>query len=152
MDVETQAGTKGVQYAASKGLAVVVMEPLLGGQLANLPPAVQQVWDEAEIERTEVDAALQWLWDQPEVTVVLSGMSTLEQVEQNLASADASAAHGLSSDERAAIEAVRDKFQSMRGIPCTQCRGCTPYSAKSSPIQSDGRRLNAGAQSRKGIK
>jgi len=126
MDVETQAGLKGVQYAASKGLAVVVMEPLLGGQLANLPPAIQQVWDEAEIERTEVDAALQWLWDQPEVSVVLSGMSTIEQVEQNLVSADASAAHPLSEKERAAIESVRTEFQSMRGIPCTQCRYCMP--------------------------
>jgi predicted aldo/keto reductase-like oxidoreductase len=126
MDVDTQAGMRGVQYAASKGLAVVVMEPLLGGQLANLPPAVGQVWEEAEIERTPVDGALQWLWDQPEISVVLSGMSVMEQVEQNLASAGASGVHTLTDVEQRAIDGVREAFQSLRGIPCTQCRYCMP--------------------------
>jgi hypothetical protein len=87
---------------------------------------VQQVWDEAGVERTHVDAALQWLWDQPEVSVVLSGMSAMEQVEQNLASADASATHTLTNEERAAIDGVRETFQAKRGIPCTQCRYCMP--------------------------
>jgi predicted aldo/keto reductase-like oxidoreductase len=126
MDVDTQAGIQGVQYAASKGLAVVVMEPLLGGQLANLPPAVGQVWKEAGIERTPVDGALQWLWDQPEVSVVLSGMSAIEQVEQNLASASASGTHALTDVEREAVVGMREAFQSKRGIPCTQCRYCMP--------------------------
>jgi hypothetical protein len=126
MDVGTQAGMRGVQYAASKGLAVVVMEPLLGGQLANLPPAVGQVWEKAEIERSPVAGALQWLWDQPEVSVALSGMSTMEQVEQNLASAARSGACPLTDVEREAIDGVRAAYQSLRGIPCTQCRYCMP--------------------------
>jgi predicted aldo/keto reductase-like oxidoreductase len=126
MDVETQAGARGVGYAASRGLAVVVMEPLLGGRLANLPPSVRAVWEASAYSRTPVDGALQWLWNQPQVSVVLSGMSTLEQVEQNLASADASAAGSLSTDELAVVDRVRETYQAFRAIPCTQCRYCMP--------------------------
>jgi predicted aldo/keto reductase-like oxidoreductase len=126
MDVETQAGIRGVQYAAAKGLAVVVMEPLLGGRLANLPSAVEEVWKSAAVKRMPVDWALQWLWNQPEVSVVLSGMSTMEQVEQNLASAGTSGVHTLSDEELAVIERARKVYQSFRGIPCTQCRYCMP--------------------------
>jgi predicted aldo/keto reductase-like oxidoreductase len=126
MDVDTQAGTIGVQYAASRGLAVVVMEPLLGGRLANLPRAVQSVWESASPPRTAVDWALQWLWNQPEVSVVLSGMSTMEQVEQNLASASASGVDTLSDEELAVVDRARETYQSFRAIPCTQCRYCMP--------------------------
>ena len=76
MDVDYQAGTKGLRYAAGKGLAVVIMEPLRGGMLTGqVPPQVQQIWDSAPIRRTPADFALQWLWNQPEVSVVLSGMA-----------------------------------------------------------------------------
>ncbi len=85
---EKQAGTKGVRYAASKGLAVVAMEPVYGGNLAAPPASVRAILDRGSVRRTPVDWALQWVWNQPEVNVVLSGMSTLEQVDQNLASAD----------------------------------------------------------------
>jgi predicted aldo/keto reductase-like oxidoreductase len=126
MDVDTQAGTKGVQYAASKGLAVVVMEPLLGGRLADLPEAVGQVFDSASSQRTHVEWALQWLWDQPEVSVVLSGMSAMEQVEQNVASAAASSVNALSDEDLAVVDRARETYQGFRAIPCTQCRYCMP--------------------------
>ncbi|NIV28766.1 MAG: aldo/keto reductase, partial [Anaerolineae bacterium] len=91
MDIEYQAGTKGLKYAAEKGLAVVVMEPLRGGQLTkSVPPSVQEIWDGAPVQRTPAEHALQWVWNQPEVSVVLSGMSTIEQVEQNVESAERS--------------------------------------------------------------
>jgi predicted aldo/keto reductase-like oxidoreductase len=77
MDVENQAGAPGLQYAAAKNIAVVIMEPLLDGRLSFPPPAVQAVWDSSPRKRSPVGWALDWLWDQPEVACVLSGMSTL---------------------------------------------------------------------------
>ncbi|MEM4611093.1 MAG: aldo/keto reductase, partial [Thermoproteota archaeon] len=93
---EVQAGTRGLKYAAGKGLAVVIMEPLLGGALANPPPAVKQLWDEAG--KDPVEMALQWLWNKPEVSVVLSGMSTMDQVKRNIEFASRSGV-GILSDE-----------------------------------------------------
>ncbi|MDY6875515.1 MAG: aldo/keto reductase [Chloroflexota bacterium] len=126
MDIENQAGTKGLKYAASKGLAVVIMEPILGGRLVSPPQPIQDLWDTAAQKRTPADWALQWLWNQPEVSVVLSGMSTMEQVEQNVASANESAINVLAPDELALIAQVRDKYQKLCPIPCTQCRYCMP--------------------------
>ena len=126
MDIENQAGAKGLRYAASRGLAVVIMEPLLGGKLANPPQAVHEVWDSAPMRRTPVEWALHWLWNQPEVTVVLSGMSTMEQVQQNVASASVSAVRALSPEDQALIARVRETYRGFRAIPCTQCQYCMP--------------------------
>jgi predicted aldo/keto reductase-like oxidoreductase len=82
MDTENQAGTQGLKLAAAKGLAVVVMEPLLGGRLAHPPPAIRPGDRARQREaKSPADWALQWLWDQPEVSVVLSGMSNMDQVK-----------------------------------------------------------------------
>ncbi len=126
MDVENQAGTAGLRYAASKGLAVVVMEPLLGGRLVNPPAAVQALWDTAPVKRSPSDWALQWLWSQPEVSVALSGMSAMEQVEQNLASAAASRVGLLTAEELALVDHVRAAYQALCPIPCTACNYCMP--------------------------
>jgi predicted aldo/keto reductase-like oxidoreductase len=126
MDVENQAGTKGLQYAASKGMAVVVMEGLLGGKLVNPPLEVQALWDTAPVERTPADWALQWLWNHSEVSVVLSGMSTLEQVEQNLVSAANSAVGSFTAEELTLVDRVRDKYNELCPIPCTDCKYCLP--------------------------
>jgi len=126
LDIESQAGTRGLQYAAGKGLGVVVMEPLLGGLLVNPPAEVQALWDEAPVRRTPVDWALQWLWSQPEVSVVLSGMSTMEQVVENVASAAASQVGALTAGELELIGRVRDRYQALRPIPCTACGYCQP--------------------------
>ena len=126
MDVENQAGTDGVRYAAAKGVAVVVMEPLLGGKLATPPDYVQTIYDQAPVKRTPVDWALQWVWDQPEVATVLSGMSTFQQVVENLASAGRSEAGSLTAGDQAVIGAVRDAYNGVSPVPCTQCRYCMP--------------------------
>jgi predicted aldo/keto reductase-like oxidoreductase len=127
MDEEHQAGTKGLKYAADKGLAVVVMEPIRGGQLArNLPQAVMELFDSAARKRSPADWALQWVWSHPEVSLVLSGMSTLEQVKQNVASASQSGPGTLRADELALIARVRDKYRELCPIPCTQCQYCLP--------------------------
>lgn len=126
MDVANQAGRRGLRYAAEKGLAVVVMEPLLGGRLVKAPPAVQAVWDTARTPRTPAEWGLQWLWDQPEVTVVLSGMSELVQVQENIASASRSEIGSLKPSEKNLVARARAVYRNLSPIPCTQCGYCIP--------------------------
>ena len=127
MDVYYQAGRDGLAYAASRGLGVAVMEPLRGGQLAQqLPPAVEAVWRRSGVRASPVDRALQWLWDQPDVGTVLSGMSSLEQVRQNLASAERSRPQSLSDVERALYLEAKAAYDGLKPIPCTQCKYCLP--------------------------
>ena len=126
MDVNFQAGREGLHYAADKGLPVVIMEPLRGGKLAAEIPAVKPIWDSAPIKRTPVDWALQWLWSQPEVSVVLSGMSTLKQVQENIASADRSRIGLLSAEELAIVDKVRETLLGLSPIDCTRCEYCLP--------------------------
>ena len=126
MDVENQAGTRGLQYAASKGMAVVIMEPVLGGRLVNPPEPIQAVWNTATKKRPPAGWALQWVWNQPEVSVVLSGMNAMEQVVENVASADVSGVHTLTEEELALFGRVREKYQELCPIPCTRCGYCMP--------------------------
>lgn len=126
MDINLQAGTEGLQYAAAKGLAVIIMEPLLGGKLALDLPATRPVWDSAAGKRTPADWALQWLWNQPEVSLVLSGMGTLEQVEENIRSASVSGPGTLNPAEVELIAKVRDVVNGLSPIPCTRCEYCLP--------------------------
>lgn len=126
MDTHFQAGTEGLRYAAAKGLAVVIMESLRGGKLAVDLPAARPVWETASRKRTPADWALQWLWNQPEVSVALSGMGTLQQVEQNIASANVSGVGSLSTSDLAMIDKVRDVLNARSPIPCTSCEYCMP--------------------------
>ena len=128
MDVDEQAGRKGVEYAAGKGLPVVIMEPLRGGLLTKdpLPDVVAEIWARAEKQLRPVDWALRWLWDQPEVTLVLSGMSTMEQVEEDLELADRAEAGVLTEAERKLYAEVRKAYRGFRPIKCTACRYCVP--------------------------
>mgnify|MGYP000898988874 FL=1 len=126
IDVKNQAGTEGLKYAAAKGLAVIIMEPLLGGSLVNPPEPVQALWDTAAIKRAPADWALQWIWDQPEVSLLLSGMSKMDQVEQNLASACRSAVNSFTAEEKALVDRVRETYDQLRAIPCTACEYCQP--------------------------
>jgi predicted aldo/keto reductase-like oxidoreductase len=127
MDIEYQAGAEGLQYAADKGLAVVIMEPLRGGQLtAKVPPSIAELWASAAARRTPADWALQWVWNHAEVSVLLSGMSTLQQVIENLASADHSGADVLSEAELLLIDNVREEFRRLVPVPCTNCKYCLP--------------------------
>jgi len=126
MDVEHQAGMRGLKYAASKGLAVVIMEPLLGGRLVNPPQPVQNLWDSAQQKRSAAGWALQWLWSQPEVSVVLSGMSTMAQVEDNLSHASAAGVATFTAPELALVDEARKLYQSLCPIPCTKCEYCMP--------------------------
>lgn len=132
MDVQEQAGTEGLIYASAKGLAVVVMEPLRGGKLANPPETVRQMFDDGStqgiesLRRSPAGWALRWLWNQPQVSVVLSGMSTQQQVQENIASAAVSNSNAMSADDLALVDKVRDAYKGMCPIPCTKCSYCMP--------------------------
>jgi predicted aldo/keto reductase-like oxidoreductase len=126
LDIENQAGVAGLRYAAAKGLAVVVMEPLLGGRLANPPAAVAPVLAGDTEGRTAADIALQWIWDQPEVATVLSGMSTPAQVEENLRSAERARAGSFGPADHALVERLRAAYRERAAIPCTKCDYCLP--------------------------
>jgi predicted aldo/keto reductase-like oxidoreductase len=121
---DVQAGTEGLEYAAEKGVAVVIMEPLLGGALVSPPPGVQRVWDEAG--REPVAVALRWLWNKPQVSVVLSGMSALAQVQQNVEIAERSGIGTLRQEELDLVARVQEAYQDLDAIPCTKCQYCMP--------------------------
>jgi predicted aldo/keto reductase-like oxidoreductase len=120
-------GIQGLKYATSKGLAVVVMEGIQGGNLAVTPPEeIKTIWDEAEIHRTPAEWALQWLWNQPEISVVLSGMSTMNQVIENVECANHSEPNTLQAEELNLVSRVRSKIFEHGFIGCTGCRYCQP--------------------------
>lgn len=123
---EVQAGTRGLEYAAEKGLGVIVMEPLFGGTLANPPAPVQAIWDRVAGRYDPVDLALQWVWDKPQVSLVLSGMSTLDQVVANVQSAGRSGVGVLRDEERGLIGQVRQEYERLSPIACTKCGYCLP--------------------------
>jgi uncharacterized protein len=127
MDEKNQAGTEGLEYAAAKGLGVIVMEPLLGGNLARMvPPAIEEIWNEAKEKRTPPEWALRWVWNHPEVTVVLSGMNEETQIEQNLAIADQAYPNSLTETERQLVRKVEQKYRELTIAGCTGCRYCLP--------------------------
>ena len=129
MDIEYQAGRRGVEYAAGKGLPIVVMEPIRGGQLAKPQGQVAELWENAPEKRSPAAWALLWVWDHPEVAVALSGMSTMEQVVENVALADSARSGMLSPEELAVIDRVREAYKGLVPIPCTDCRYCMPCSS-----------------------
>lgn len=126
MDTENQAGTEGLKYAASKGLAVIIMEPLLGGRLANPPREVIDIFEATGKKDSPASWALKWLWDQPEVSVVLSGMSNIQQVKENIETANDSGIGLFSKEDFETIAKVRGCFEARATIPCTKCRYCIP--------------------------
>ncbi len=128
LDGNCQAGTAGLEYAAAKGLGVIVMEPLRGGNLGKTtpPPAVAAIWNEAKVRRTPAEWALRWVWNRPEVTLVLSGMNREDHVRENLAIASVAHAHALTEDELALVERVGRTYRELMQVGCTGCGYCMP--------------------------
>jgi predicted aldo/keto reductase-like oxidoreductase len=129
LDTNIQATTEGLQYAHKKGIAVVIMEPLKGGQLANPPKDAMDVINKSDVKRTPVDWALQFLWDRPEVATVLSGMGSMKMVEENCNSADRSGIGSLSSHELNIIDQLTEISKKKIIVPCTSCQYCMPCPA-----------------------
>jgi len=127
LDEKNQAGTEGLEYAASKGLGVIIMEPLRGGKLASpVPPAVENIWNGAPVKRTAAEWALRWVWNHPEVTVVLSGMNEETHIEENLAVADKAYPNSLTEAELQLVKKVEQKYRELMKAGCTGCRYCMP--------------------------
>jgi uncharacterized protein len=127
LDEEFQAGTEGLEYAAKKGMGITIMEPLRGGKLAgNLPEDVQNTFGQADIKRTPADWALRWIWNHPEVSVILSGMNTMDQVKENLKSASETEPNSLTAKETEIIDRVKAIFKERIKVNCTACSYCMP--------------------------
>ncbi|MFV0436665.1 MAG: aldo/keto reductase [Desulfopila sp.] len=131
LDTQNQAGTAGLRHAAAKDIAVIVMEPLRGGNLARpqAPPAIEALWQTAAARRSPAEWALRWVWNHPEVTVVLSGMNEDAHIEQNLAIAAEACANTLSDEELALIGQVADRYHELMPVGCTGCQYCMPCPA-----------------------
>lgn len=127
MDEHTQAGLKGLKHAAEKGIPVIIMEPLRGGKLVNLlPEKAKKIIGEYEKGYTPAELGLRWLWNQPEVTCVLSGMNSTEMVKENCRIASSAKAGAFDSNDFDLIEKVKSAIQETELVGCTGCRYCMP--------------------------
>jgi predicted aldo/keto reductase-like oxidoreductase len=116
-----------MEYAAERGLGISVMEPLRGGCLAGaIPPQVKRVFEAADMRRSPAEWALRWVWNNPEVSVVLSGMNSMEQLRENLAVASDAAPGAMGFRELEVVAMARDNFRKNIRIDCTTCGYCMP--------------------------
>ncbi len=127
MDEHSQAGVEGLRYAHSKGLPVIIMEPLRGGRLVNLlPESAKKLFAKDAEGREPAELAFQWLFDQPEVTCVLSGMNSVEMVEQNLATVSHGVPGCMTQSSRELVKRVREEIRRSTKVGCTGCGYCMP--------------------------
>ena len=128
LDLEHQAGTEGLAYAAARNLGVIIMEPLRGGNLglAPAPAEIDSLWQGAAHPRPPVEWALRWIWNHPEVTVVLSGMNEEAHIEQNLGIAAEARPHSLNAAEMELVAQVGRKYREIMAVDCTGCGYCQP--------------------------
>ncbi len=127
MDENTQAGRVGLQYAHSKGIPVVIMEPLRGGRLVNrLSQKVQDTFARYPVRKSPAAWGLGWLWDQKEVTVVLSGMNSMEMLEENIRTASETSVGSFTREDQQMLQNVLAAINEGMKVRCTACRYCMP--------------------------
>ena len=130
LDENNQAGTEGLRYAHEKNLAVMIMEPLRGGNLGGqVPDEVKKIWDGSMVKRTPAEWGLRWVWDHPEVTVVLTGMNDEAHIDENLKTAATAYPGSLTEEELVRIAQVRSAYGRLMKVGCTGCRYCMPCPA-----------------------
>lgn len=130
LDTQNQAGTAGLKYAASKDIAAIIMEPLRGGNLAKTPPpTVKDIWAKADHKKTPVGWSLGWIWNHPEVTVVLSGMNNDDHISENLTLAEKALPNSFSDKENQLVEEAAAEFRRVMKVGCTGCQYCMPCPA-----------------------
>ncbi len=127
LDTEYQAGEKGLEYARQKGLDVIVMEPLRGGLLARKPPEeIADIWSESSRDVSPAARALEWLWNDERISLVLSGMSRLEEVMENTSTASRAEPGQLPESELELVEKAAEKMKELQPVNCTGCNYCVP--------------------------
>ncbi|MEY8001345.1 aldo/keto reductase [Clostridium sp. Mt-5] len=127
LDEDFQAGTEGLKYASQKGLGVTIMEPLRGGKLVNnLPEEAKATFNKSDVKRTPSEWALKWVWNHPEVKVVLSGMNAMDQVTENIKIASETEANSLTEKELKIIDEVKNIIKEKVKVSCTACGYCMP--------------------------
>lgn len=127
VDENYQAGTEGLEYAASKNIGVIAMEPLRGGMLVDkLPKNAQKIIDDFKIKRSAGEWAFRWVWDNPAVKVVLSGMNDEKHIEENIKAASDALPNSLSLEEKEMLEKVKEEFKNKIKVECTNCAYCMP--------------------------
>ncbi len=130
LDEHVQAGIDGLNYACSKNIGVIVMEPLRGGALASkLPDAVEDLYRSAVPERSNAEWALRWVWNHPGVITVLSGMNAMAQIDENITIAETADVGSMSEDELNTVKRASEAFRSLEKVPCTGCQYCMPCPA-----------------------
>ena len=131
LDEHSQAGRKGLHYAASKGIPVIIMEPLRGGRLVNLlPEKAKKLFADYPVKRTPAEWGFRWLWNQPEVTCVLSGMNSMEMVEENIRNANTCSVGEFTEEDFALLEKVVKEITATTKVGCTGCGYCMPCPQK----------------------
>ena len=131
LDENSQAGKTGVDHAAAKEIPIVIMEPLRGGRLANnLPEKAKKLMEKYEVKRTPAEWGFKWLWNQKEIMCVLSGMNSIEMVEENVKSASEAEVGDLTEQDQELLKNVVDIINSKMKVPCTGCRYCMPCPRK----------------------
>ncbi|MFI3114609.1 MAG: aldo/keto reductase [Clostridia bacterium] len=130
LDVNFQAGIKGIEYAKSKGISVFIMEPLRGGSLVSkIPKEVQKIYDTADVKRTPANWALSFVLNHEAITMVLSGMSNLSDVLENVETAKNTLPNSLTKKEEEILTNVSDTFNKLMVVRCTGCKYCLPCPA-----------------------
>ncbi len=127
LDEHSQAGRSGLEYAGEKGIPVIIMEPLRGGRLVNnLPREAKDLITQSGEFATPAELAFRWLWDQPQVTCVLSGMNSMEMVQENLRIAEKAEAGSFTQEQRKLVEQVKQEIKKKMKVGCTGCGYCMP--------------------------
>ena len=126
LDEHSQAGRKGLQAAAAKGVPVIIMEPLRGGKLVKIPEAANKLLQESKNKYTPAELGLRWLWDQKEVTCVLSGMNSMEMVKENIRIASDTEAGSFTQEDFELTESIKKIIREKEKVGCTACRYCMP--------------------------
>ncbi|MBD5525370.1 MAG: aldo/keto reductase [Lachnospiraceae bacterium] len=126
LDEHTQAGKRGLQAAAEKGIPVIIMEPLRGGKLVNLPDKAKEILASDSKGYTPAELGLRWLWDQPEVSCVLSGMNSEDMINENIRIASESDPGHFTEEDRKIVEQIKQVIREREKVGCTGCRYCMP--------------------------